>query len=114
MIFLYLSKALDMHIAVGLLRMTEGLDYENVDDDGQDLQKKTTTKIRPNQSFSQLSQGRLFNYFSIHDLIRVLSFSNNVLIFQQAASLMYRYLAAQLLGGEKRQSMNPLIRIIPK
>lgn len=48
-----LSKALDMHIAVALLRMAEN-DYK--DEDANESQKKT--KLPPNLSFSQLSQGK--------------------------------------------------------
>ncbi|OXU28442.1 hypothetical protein TSAR_008414 [Trichomalopsis sarcophagae] len=54
--FNVMHKALDMHIAVALLRMSEGLDYEFCDEENQDLQKKPTARLPPNQSFSQLSQ----------------------------------------------------------
>ena len=45
-----------MHIAVALLRIPEGLDYDNMDEETQDPQKKP--RLPPNQSFSQLSQGK--------------------------------------------------------
>lgn len=54
--FLY-SKALDMHIAVALLRISEGLDCSIGD---AEEQKKNIQTIPGNQSFSQLSQG-LYN-----------------------------------------------------
>ena len=50
------SKALDMHIAVALLRISEGLDCSTVVGDAEE-QKKNTQTIPGNQSFSQLSQG---------------------------------------------------------
>ncbi|KAJ8688514.1 hypothetical protein QAD02_024309 [Eretmocerus hayati] len=55
MYFNVMHKAFDMHMAVALLRMSEGLDYDNAEEDSQELSKKSS-KIRPNQSFSQLSQ----------------------------------------------------------
>lgn len=51
------SKALDMHIAVALLRISEGLDYSAVMGDVDDQKKNAPASIPGNQSFSQLSQG---------------------------------------------------------
>lgn len=54
-----------MHIAVALLRMSEGLDYEYCDEENQDSQKKPTARLPPNQSFSQLSQGKSLDNLEI-------------------------------------------------
>lgn len=51
------SKALDMHIAVVLLRLQEGLDCSAVIGDAEDQKRLMPTSIPGNQSFSQLSQG---------------------------------------------------------
>lgn len=62
--YLYYSEALDMHLAVGILRAPEGLDYSNViEEEGQltpqQLQEiKKEKEIPRNQSESQLSQGK--------------------------------------------------------
>jgi hypothetical protein len=53
-----------MHIAVALLRMSDGLNYEIIEEDAQDLHKKTN-RLPANQSFSQLSQGTLANAFKL-------------------------------------------------
>lgn len=45
-----------MHIAVALLRISEGLDCSTVVGDAEE-QKKNAQTIPGNQSFSQLSQG---------------------------------------------------------
>lgn len=56
-IYIYIySKALDMHIAVALLRISEGLDCSTVVGDAEE-EKKNAQTIPGNQSFSQLSQG---------------------------------------------------------
>lgn len=55
MYFNVMHKALDMHVAVVLLRLSEGLDYSWVLNDSE-FPKRNTTTIRGNQSFSQLSQ----------------------------------------------------------
>lgn len=56
-VFFSFSKALDMHVAVVLLRLTEGLDCSAILNDIDDPKKSATMTIRGNQSFSQLSQG---------------------------------------------------------
>ena len=57
MYFNVMHKALDMHIAVALLRISEGLDYSAVMGDVDDQKKNAPASIPGNQSFSQLSQG---------------------------------------------------------
>lgn len=54
---MFYSKALDMHIAVALLRIQEGLDCSAVIGDVEDPKNLAPTSIPGNQSFSQLSQG---------------------------------------------------------
>uniref|UniRef100_A0A0C9QA88 NKCL_1 protein n=1 Tax=Fopius arisanus TaxID=64838 RepID=A0A0C9QA88_9HYME len=57
MYFNVMHKALDMHIAVAILRLSEGLDCSSVLNEAEDSKRSATTTIRGNQSFSQLSQG---------------------------------------------------------
>ncbi|XP_014229251.1 bumetanide-sensitive sodium-(potassium)-chloride cotransporter [Trichogramma pretiosum] len=57
MYFNVMHKAFDMHIAVALLRISEGdHDETMIEDDNQDGQKKPRARLPPNQSFTQLSQ----------------------------------------------------------
>ncbi|XP_033219683.1 bumetanide-sensitive sodium-(potassium)-chloride cotransporter [Belonocnema kinseyi] len=56
MYFNVMHKALDMHIAVALLRVSEGLDFSAVIEDVEEHRRVMLTMIRGNQSFSQLSQ----------------------------------------------------------
>ncbi|KAL7302113.1 hypothetical protein TKK_0005340 [Trichogramma kaykai] len=56
MYFNVMHKAFDMHIAVALLRISEGDHDETIEDDNQDGQKKARARLPPNQSFTQLSQ----------------------------------------------------------
>ncbi|XP_063980196.1 bumetanide-sensitive sodium-(potassium)-chloride cotransporter [Diachasmimorpha longicaudata] len=56
MYFNVMHKALDMHIAVAILRLSEGLDCSSVLNEVEDPKRSATTTIRGNQSFSQLSQ----------------------------------------------------------
>lgn len=56
-LFVPRSKALDMHVAVALLRIQEGLDSSPPIGDIEDPKKLAPTSIPGNQSFSQLSQG---------------------------------------------------------
>lgn len=71
-IFSY-SKALDMHLAVGILRLQNGLDCSHiihVDEDGQineqsilnntRTRNNSTESLPRNQSYTQMSQGMLF------------------------------------------------------
>lgn len=51
------SKALDMHIAVALLRIQEGLDSSGVITEVEEQKRFVPAVIPANQSFSQLSQG---------------------------------------------------------
>ena len=46
-----------MHVAVALLRLSEGLDHSAILGDVEDPKRTATSTIRGNQSFSQLSQG---------------------------------------------------------
>ncbi|KAK9298693.1 hypothetical protein QLX08_008060 [Tetragonisca angustula] len=64
MYFNVMHKALDMHIAVALLRISEGLDCSTVVGDAEE-QKKNTQTIPGNQSFSQLSQASSTSDISI-------------------------------------------------
>ncbi|XP_068978847.1 bumetanide-sensitive sodium-(potassium)-chloride cotransporter [Bombus flavifrons] len=64
MYFNVMHKALDMHIAVALLRISEGLDCSTVVGDAEE-QKKTAQTIPENQSFSQLSQASSTSDISI-------------------------------------------------
>ncbi|XP_060811351.1 bumetanide-sensitive sodium-(potassium)-chloride cotransporter [Bombus pascuorum] len=64
MYFNVMHKALDMHIAVALLRISEGLDCSTVVGDAEE-QKKNVQTIPGNQSFSQLSQASSTSDISI-------------------------------------------------
>ncbi|CAD1473390.1 unnamed protein product, partial [Heterotrigona itama] len=64
MYFNVMHKALDMHIAVALLRISEGLDCSTVVGDAEE-QKKNAQTIPGNQSFSQLSQASSTSDISI-------------------------------------------------
>ncbi|XP_043523136.1 bumetanide-sensitive sodium-(potassium)-chloride cotransporter [Frieseomelitta varia] len=64
MYFNVMHKALDMHIAVALLRISEGLDCSTVVGDAEE-QKRNTQTIPGNQSFSQLSQASSTSDISI-------------------------------------------------
>ena len=53
-----------MHVAVALLRVSEGLDYGTAIEEVQELNKnKSQNAIPTNQSFSQLSQGTFIEQF---------------------------------------------------
>ncbi|XP_076232956.1 sodium chloride cotransporter 69 isoform X2 [Calliopsis andreniformis] len=65
MYFNVMHKALDMHIAVALLRISEGLDHSAVMGDVDDQKKNTAATIPGNQSFSQLSQASSTSDISI-------------------------------------------------
>lgn len=65
------SKALDMHLAVAILRLQEGLDYSKVvaSSNGTNMngpteknalrtRQNSTESLPRNQSFSQMSQGK--------------------------------------------------------
>ncbi|XP_020283580.1 bumetanide-sensitive sodium-(potassium)-chloride cotransporter [Pseudomyrmex gracilis] len=65
MYFNVMHKALDMHIAVALLRLQEGLDCSAVVGDVEDQKRLAPTSIRGNQSFSQLSQASSTSDISI-------------------------------------------------
>ncbi|KAG7208571.1 hypothetical protein KM043_014784 [Ampulex compressa] len=65
MYFNIMHKALDMHVAVALLRISEGLDCSAVIGDSEDQKKPPTTSIPANQSFSQLSQASSTSDISI-------------------------------------------------
>ncbi|XP_024941406.1 bumetanide-sensitive sodium-(potassium)-chloride cotransporter isoform X2 [Cephus cinctus] len=56
MYFNVMHKALDMHIAVALLRVSEGLDYGVAMGEAEDQRKISASALPANQSFSQLSQ----------------------------------------------------------
>lgn len=69
-IIFFFSKALDMHLSVGILRLQNGLDYSNLmlDEDGQvneqsilatRTRNNSTESLPRNQSYTQMSQGRL-------------------------------------------------------
>ncbi|XP_011267934.2 bumetanide-sensitive sodium-(potassium)-chloride cotransporter [Camponotus floridanus] len=62
MYFNTMHKALDMHIAVALLRLQEGLDCSVI---GEDQKRLMPTSIPGNQSFSQLSQASSVSDISI-------------------------------------------------
>ena len=47
-----------MHIAVALLRVSEGLDFSAVMEDVEEYRRTILPTLRGNQSFSQLSQGK--------------------------------------------------------
>ncbi|KOX69963.1 Bumetanide-sensitive sodium-(potassium)-chloride cotransporter [Melipona quadrifasciata] len=64
MYFNVMHKALDMHIAVALLRISEGLDCSTIVGDAEE-QKKNAQTIPGNQSFSQLSQASSTSDISI-------------------------------------------------
>lgn len=51
-----------MHIAVALLRVSEGLDFSAVMEDVEEHRRTILPTIRGNQSFSQLSQGDIFHF----------------------------------------------------
>ncbi|KAH0951482.1 hypothetical protein HN011_002827 [Eciton burchellii] len=65
MYFNVMHKALDMHIAVALLRLQEGLDCNTIAGDVEDQKKLAPTSIPGNQSFSQLSQASSTSDISI-------------------------------------------------
>ncbi|XP_024870405.1 bumetanide-sensitive sodium-(potassium)-chloride cotransporter [Temnothorax curvispinosus] len=65
MYFNVMHKALDMHIAVALLRLQEGLDCSAVVGDVEDPRRLSPTSIPGNQSFSQLSQASSTSDISI-------------------------------------------------
>lgn len=65
MYFNVMHKALDMHVAVALLRVSEGLDYSAVIGDIEEQKKIAPTSIPGNQSFSQLSQASSISDISI-------------------------------------------------
>ncbi|KAK0180491.1 hypothetical protein PV327_006127 [Microctonus hyperodae] len=65
MYFNVMHKALDMHVAVVLLRLSEGLDCSAILNDIDDPKKSATMTIRGNQSFSQLSQASSFSDVSM-------------------------------------------------
>ncbi|XP_074110335.1 sodium chloride cotransporter 69 [Cotesia typhae] len=56
MYFNVMHKALDMHVAVAILRINEGFDNSEALNDSSENYKKSSITIRGNQSFSQLSQ----------------------------------------------------------
>ncbi|XP_018059118.1 PREDICTED: bumetanide-sensitive sodium-(potassium)-chloride cotransporter [Atta colombica] len=64
MYFNVMHKALDMHIAVVLLRLQEGLDSSTIGD-VEDSKRLAPTSIPGNQSFSQLSQASSTSDISI-------------------------------------------------
>lgn len=72
------SKALDMHLAVGILRLQNGLDYSHiitVDEDGQineqsnilhtRTRNNSTDSLPRNQSYTQMSQGITLAFCSV-------------------------------------------------
>ncbi|XP_012217293.1 bumetanide-sensitive sodium-(potassium)-chloride cotransporter [Linepithema humile] len=65
MYFNVMHKALDMHIAVALLRLQEGLDCSGIIGDVEDQRRLAPTSIPGNQSFSQLSQASSTSDISI-------------------------------------------------
>ncbi|XP_032675841.1 bumetanide-sensitive sodium-(potassium)-chloride cotransporter [Odontomachus brunneus] len=65
MYFNVMHKALDMHIAVALLRIQDGLDCSIAIGDAEDPKKLAPTSIPGNQSFSQLSQASSTSDISI-------------------------------------------------
>nr|XP_034182937.1 bumetanide-sensitive sodium-(potassium)-chloride cotransporter [Osmia lignaria]XP_034182938.1 bumetanide-sensitive sodium-(potassium)-chloride cotransporter [Osmia lignaria]XP_034182940.1 bumetanide-sensitive sodium-(potassium)-chloride cotransporter [Osmia lignaria] len=65
MYFNVMHKALDMHIAVALLRLTEGLDCSATIGDNDEQKRNTSTTLPGNQSFSQLSQASSTSDISI-------------------------------------------------
>lgn len=65
MYFNVMHKALDMHIAVALLRISEGLDYSAVIGDFEEHKKSVPISLPGNQSFSQLSQASSTSDISI-------------------------------------------------
>ncbi|XP_076640567.1 sodium chloride cotransporter 69 isoform X1 [Colletes latitarsis] len=65
MYFNVMHKALDMHIAVALLRISEGLDYSAVIGDIEEQKKNMPISLPGNQSFSQLSQASSTSDISI-------------------------------------------------
>ncbi|KAL6255261.1 hypothetical protein P5V15_013599 [Pogonomyrmex californicus] len=65
MYFNVMHKALDMHIAVALLRLQEGLDCSTIVGDVDDQRRLAPTSIPGNQSFSQLSQASSTSDISI-------------------------------------------------
>ncbi|XP_051157409.1 bumetanide-sensitive sodium-(potassium)-chloride cotransporter [Leptopilina boulardi] len=65
MYFNVMHKALDMHIAVALLRVTEGLDFSAVMEDVEEHRRTILPTIRGNQSFSQLSQASSVSDISV-------------------------------------------------
>ncbi|XP_011171411.1 bumetanide-sensitive sodium-(potassium)-chloride cotransporter [Solenopsis invicta] len=65
MYFNIMHKALDMHVAVALLRLQEGLDCSATIGDAEDQKRLAPTSIPGNQSFSQLSQASSTSDISI-------------------------------------------------
>ena len=65
MYFNVMHKALDMHIAVALLRLSEGLDCSTTIGDNDEQKRNTSTTLPGNQSFSQLSQASSTSDISI-------------------------------------------------
>nr|XP_050849728.1 bumetanide-sensitive sodium-(potassium)-chloride cotransporter isoform X1 [Vespula vulgaris]XP_050849729.1 bumetanide-sensitive sodium-(potassium)-chloride cotransporter isoform X1 [Vespula vulgaris]XP_050849730.1 bumetanide-sensitive sodium-(potassium)-chloride cotransporter isoform X1 [Vespula vulgaris]XP_050849731.1 bumetanide-sensitive sodium-(potassium)-chloride cotransporter isoform X1 [Vespula vulgaris]XP_050849732.1 bumetanide-sensitive sodium-(potassium)-chloride cotransporter isofo len=65
MYFNIMHKALDMHIAVALLRIQEGLDSSGVITEVEEQKRFVPTVIPANQSFSQLSQASSTSDISI-------------------------------------------------
>lgn len=47
-----------MHVAVAILRISEGFDNSEILNETPENSKKSSVTIRGNQSFSQLSQGK--------------------------------------------------------
>ena len=62
-----------MHIAVALLRLSEGLDYENAEEDQESQKKNPSAKIPSNQSFTQLSQGKIYKIILLSKLNKCLT-----------------------------------------
>ncbi|XP_035736946.1 bumetanide-sensitive sodium-(potassium)-chloride cotransporter-like isoform X3 [Vespa mandarinia] len=65
MYFNIMHKALDMHIAVALLRIQEGLDSSGIITEVEEQKRFVPTVIPANQSFSQLSQASSTSDISI-------------------------------------------------
>ncbi|XP_076393216.1 sodium chloride cotransporter 69 [Megachile rotundata] len=65
MYFNVMHKALDMHIAVALLRISEGLDCSATIGDNDEQKKNIPSTLPGNQSFSQLSQASSTSDISI-------------------------------------------------
>ncbi|XP_008544301.1 bumetanide-sensitive sodium-(potassium)-chloride cotransporter isoform X1 [Microplitis demolitor] len=65
MYFNVMHKALDMHVAVAILRISEGFDNSEILNETPENSKKSSVTIRGNQSFSQLSQASSSSDISI-------------------------------------------------